>query len=116
MEETSSGPSGVSGRDVSGEGDGAVAGSSMTSGGGNRCVVAKCSNRARDGFSVYTMPDKPKSVRNKWVRFISNKRDFKASQYSKVCVCSGHFTIDQFNEIEVDMYKRGLRTNPQRLR
>ena len=80
------------------------------SGGGNRCVMGECSNRNREGFSLYSVPSQPASVTSKWVTFISGTRKFKLSDYAgKVYICSGHFNRDQFEETDVRMYKQGLR-------
>ncbi|XP_072019776.1 uncharacterized protein [Amphiura filiformis] len=85
---------------------------------GNRCVLGKCGMTSKDGFSLYTLPEKPASIKSEWVRFIRGTRGFKfnPSDYVRVCVCSGHFKLDQFEESQLRMYKLGLRKNPPALK
>ena len=62
----------------------------------NRCIVGKCSNTTKDGFTLHTFP-KDEKTRRLWTRFVQNTRaDFKAPSATSV-ICSGHFTPDCYD-------------------
>lgn len=62
----------------------------------NRCVVGRCSNTPKDGFTLHTFP-KDEKTRRMWTRFVQNTRaDFKAPSATSV-ICSGHFTPDCYD-------------------
>ena len=85
---------------------------------GTRCVMGGCSNTAKDGFSIYKMPQGPESVVSAWVRKIQSTRStFKKSAYTgQISVCSGHFQHSQFNASELMMYRQRFRNNPPSLK
>ena len=81
---------------------------------GKRCVMYGCSNTIYDGFSVHVMP-KNESVRRAWIRFIKNSvAHFNPNERKCVTVCSGHFDHSQYDQSQLQMFRRGLRSYPPR--
>ena len=63
---------------------------------GGRCIVAGCSNVARD--RVICLHNWPKDKKNSrlWKRFITLRRAKWSGPTGRSVVCSAHFTPDQF--------------------
>eukprot|EP00057_Strongylocentrotus_purpuratus_P002781 XP_003725240.1 PREDICTED: uncharacterized protein LOC100891213 [Strongylocentrotus purpuratus] len=93
---------------------------------GSRCIAYGCDNTLYKGFIMHLMPGKMPvgqehfdNVQKQWITFIGKKRKFEAKDantYSKIFVCSGHFVREDYEQSQVEMYRRGLRTRPPSLK
>ena len=62
---------------------------------GKTCVVGGCANSTKQGWSVFKWPSSEETGR-KWSSFIASTRKWSRDDYKLPHVCSGHFTAQQF--------------------
>ena len=74
----------------------------------NQCVAAGCTNKHRDGVSLFKFPQDP-DLRKQWIAQVKRTRDKWTGPTKHSVLCSIHFTDDCFDK---SMERYGLKQKP----